>query len=46
MSEIAVAKILSNLEFYRDLLPNLGYEIGIGTIASGAITAAALLQAT
>ena len=47
MTEIAIEKTLSllmnNMDAYRNLLPNLGYEIGAGTIGAGAIAITALL---
>lgn len=48
MADIAAAKILNDVLYYRDLLPNFGYDlaanIGWGTIGSSIITAGALIQ--
>lgn len=47
MTDIAVQKSLGmlfdNIDQFRNILPELGYEIGLGTIASGLTTIQALL---
>ena len=47
MTDIAVEKslsiLLNNIDQFRNILPELGYEIGIGTIGSSLTTIGALL---